>query len=113
MNPPPKVLIVYSHDSPDHVARVRQLADSLRRDGVNVQIDQYHLLPKEGWSSWLEQQLGEATFVLLVCTELFYRRFRGDNASGIGLGAHWEGALLEQSIFENRESFEARHKTTK
>jgi SEFIR domain-containing protein len=38
---PPEVLISYSHDSPEHKDRVLQLAERLRGDGVEVQIDQY------------------------------------------------------------------------
>lgn len=37
----PKVFISYSHDSPEHEKRVLALAERLRSDGVETQIDQY------------------------------------------------------------------------
>ena len=33
---PPKVFISYSHDSPDHEARVLTLANRLRDDGIDA-----------------------------------------------------------------------------
>ena len=38
---PPKVFISYSHDSPEHAQHVLELAERLRSDGVDAQLDQY------------------------------------------------------------------------
>jgi SEFIR domain len=38
---PPKVLISYSHDSPEHAQHVLELANRLRADGIDCTIDQY------------------------------------------------------------------------
>jgi len=46
---PPKTLISYSHGSPEHEQRVLTLADRLRGDGIDCMIDQYALVPEEGW----------------------------------------------------------------
>jgi hypothetical protein len=46
---PPKVLISYSHDSPEHAEQVLELANRLRADGVDCTIDQYIIAPAEGW----------------------------------------------------------------
>ena len=45
---PPKVLISYSHDSPEHEQRVLELANRLRSDGVDCTIDQYVVVPEQG-----------------------------------------------------------------
>ena len=37
-----KVFISYSRDSAKHSRRVLQLADSLRKHGVDVELDQFH-----------------------------------------------------------------------
>jgi hypothetical protein len=37
----PKVFISYSHESAEHEQRVLALAERLRKDGVDVQLDQY------------------------------------------------------------------------
>jgi hypothetical protein len=48
-----KVFISYSHDSPEHVKRVLDLADALRHGGLEVILDQYvHPAPDEGWPPW-------------------------------------------------------------
>ena len=73
---PPKVLISYSHDSAAHKQRVLALAERLRSDGVNAQLDQYvEGSPAEGWPRWMHSQLDQADFALLICTETYYRRF--------------------------------------
>ena len=37
----PRVFISYSHDSQEHMDRVWQLSERLRRDGVDCRIDQH------------------------------------------------------------------------
>jgi hypothetical protein len=82
----PKVFISYSHDSLEHSDRVRELSDRLRADGIDSILDQYELSPPEGWPLWTDKQIRDAEFVLMVCTETYYRRVMGEEESGIGLG---------------------------
>src|SRR2546423_3358079 len=42
---PKRVFISYSHDSPEHESRVRDLAQQLRADGVDCRIDTFELEP--------------------------------------------------------------------
>ena len=97
---PPRVFISYSHDSAEHADRVLDLADRLRRDGIEATIDQYVASPPEGWPVWMDRQIGESDFVLLVCTETYYRRVMGREEPGKGLGVRWEGTLIYQHIFD-------------
>jgi hypothetical protein len=110
---PPKVFISYSHDSREHIERVLRLADQLRIDGIDADIDQYHMSPPEGWSNWVRHRIAEADFVIVICTEAFKRRFEGEDKESIGLGVKWEGAVLQREIFRNRKIFEAQSKTIK
>jgi SEFIR domain-containing protein len=96
---PPKVLISYSHDSPEHEQRVLELADRLRGDGVDCMIDQYILVPEEGWPRWMDKQIRNAEFVLMVCTETYYQRVMGEEQPGKGLGVRWEGHLIYGEIY--------------
>jgi TIR domain len=66
---PPKVLISYSHDSPEHAQHVLELANRLRADGIDCTIDQYVLVPPEGWPRWMDKQVRDSDFVVMVCTE--------------------------------------------
>lgn len=99
-NPRPKVFISYSHDSPDHAARVLELADRLCEDGVDAMIDQYEDEPREGWPLWMEKLILGADFVLLVCTETYLRRVTKNEEVGKGLGATWEAHIIYQLIYE-------------
>lgn len=96
----PKVLISYTHDSPHHKARVLNLSQRLREEGVDCHIDQYEDSPLEGWPRWMADQIDQADFVLVVATETYQRRFLGREESGRGLGAQWEGAAITQDIYE-------------
>ena len=42
------------------------------------------------------------THVIVVCTETYYRRFRGHEEPGKGKGVDWEGALITQEIYDSR-----------
>lgn len=99
----PRVFISYSHDSSEHARRVLALSERLRQDGIDVQLDQYiNGTPPGGWARWMLDELDNADFVLLVCTETYYRRFRGHEQPGKGKGADWEGALITQDLYDTR-----------
>src|SRR5271166_5797451 len=54
----PRVFISYSHDSLEHARRVMGLAERLRKDGIDAQLDQYVAgTPARGWPRWMEDQL--------------------------------------------------------
>lgn len=99
----PRVFISYSHDSEEHRERVLGLAERLRQDGLDAQLDQYvNGSPVEGWPRWMRAQLKAAEFVLVVCTDTYYRRFFGEEEPGKGNGADWEGTLITQEIYDER-----------
>ncbi|HQU63197.1 MAG TPA: TIR domain-containing protein, partial [Nitrosomonas sp.] len=73
-----KVLISYSHDSAAHREYVLSLSERLRDDGIETVLDQYENgTPEQGWPRWMLDQLDVAQKVLVICTETYYRRFRG------------------------------------
>jgi serine/threonine protein kinase len=97
---PLRVFISYSHDSPEHKDRVLVLCDRLREDGIDAWIDQYEISPPEGWPRWCTAQVREAEYVLVVCSEIYERRFRGTEESGNGLGVAWEGYVVAQELYD-------------
>jgi NB-ARC domain/SEFIR domain len=104
----PKVFISYSHDSIQHKDLVLSFAERLRKDGIDAQIDQYvGGRPPGGWPRWMLDKLDWAGFVLLICTETYYRRFRGHEEPSKGKGVDWEGQLITLEICH------ARGRTTK
>lgn len=99
----PRIFISYSHDSDEHRQRVLDLATRLRQDdGLDVEIDRFHQAPPQGWPRWMHDQLREARFVLVVCTETYYRRAMMREAPGKGLGAIWEAQAINQELYESQ-----------
>jgi len=99
----PTVFISYSHDSVEHATRVLDLSNRLRGDGINCVLDQYEPHPPEGWPRWMEREIRRARYVIMVCTEIYGRRVRGDESAGTGQGVKWEGNLIYQHLY-NAES---------
>jgi TolB-like protein/Tfp pilus assembly protein PilF len=98
-----RVFISYSHDSSEHKQRVLRLAQQLRMDGFDAQLDQYlNGSPEEGWPRWMLNQVDEAPFVLVVCTRVYYHRFRGREEPRAGRGSDWEGAAIIQQLYDQR-----------
>ncbi|MBV9849367.1 MAG: toll/interleukin-1 receptor domain-containing protein [Armatimonadetes bacterium] len=98
---PPRVLISYAHenDGGAHADRVYRLSERLRGEGVDASIDQYEPHPPEGWPRWMEAQIRRADFVLMVCTETYYRRVANQEQPGVGLGVVWEANLIYNALY--------------
>lgn len=94
-----EVFISYSHDSVDHVKRVLEFSNRLRSEGVDCVLDQYEVSPPEGWPRWMDKKIRDAKYVLMICTEPYYKRVMGEEEEGKGLGIRWEGNLIYQHIY--------------
>ena len=100
----PKVFISYSWDSREHINRILALADRLRLEGVDCDIDQYYrqIQLLESWPTWMRNQIKNADFVLLVCTQSYYKGFWRENYDGQGVP--WEGAIITQDLYRKQMS---------
>ena len=94
-----EVFISYSWDNEEHVRTVLDLSNRLRSEGVDCVLDQYEESPPEGWPRWMDRKIRDAKFVLMICTETYYRRVMGDTAAEEGHGVKWEGGLIYQDIY--------------
>jgi len=99
--PTSKVFISYSHDSPEHMQRVLELSNTLRKRGVDAEIDQYEESPPQGWPQWCEEQLRpeESRFVLVICTANYLARVQGKVPANEGRGVYWEGQILYNYLY--------------
>lgn len=103
LTPHPKIFVSYSHDHEEHQKRILELAERLRADGFDTMIDQYvEGTPLQGWPRWMLNQIDWADFILLVCTENYYRRFRGHEAPEVGKGVDWEGAIITTELYDSK-----------
>lgn len=94
----PKTFISYSHDNDEHRRTVLAFADQLRKQGINCNLDQYEDSPENGWISWMETEICNSDYVLIVCSEGYTAKFTHKSR---GKGVKWEGAIISQEIYES------------
>jgi hypothetical protein len=98
------VFISYSHDTPEHSERVLQLANALRAQGVDAELDQYHVRPPLGWPRWCAEQLRpeKSVFVLVICTDTYRQRVEGKTPADEGRGVFWEGGIIYNYLYDDK-----------
>jgi hypothetical protein len=81
----PKAFISYSWTSPDHVARVLEIATHLRESGVDVVIDKWDLREGHDAHAFMEQMVTnpEIRKVILVCDKAYAAKADG-RSGGVG-----------------------------
>jgi diguanylate cyclase (GGDEF)-like protein len=93
--------VSYTHDSVAHCENVLALAQRLRADGVSCSADLFVTgSPPEGWPLWMERQLQESDFVLVVCSAGYRRRYDLRVQPKTGLGGTYEALLTRQMLYE-------------
>lgn len=95
----PKVFISYAQESISFGNKVLEFADRLRGEGIDANIDQYEESPAEGWPRWMENQIRESDFVLIICTNEYLKRMQGVNECGVGRGVKWESNIIYQYLY--------------
>ncbi len=89
----PTAFISYSWDSDAHKEWVKALAARLRGDGVDVTLDQWHLVPGDQMPAFMERSVRESDYVLIVCTPRY--KDRSDNRTG---GVGYEGDIITGAV---------------
>lgn len=98
-SPPIKVFISYSWDSKEHVERVLDLAYALLEDGIDCMIDRFEPSP-DNWDRWMLDQIEYSDFVLIVCSQRYYERYRHREPLSQGLGVKWESTLIMGNLVD-------------
>jgi hypothetical protein len=98
----PRVFLSYSDDSPVHAERVLELAQWLRSQGIDAQLDQFEDSPEEGWPRWIYAQIRDSDFVLVVCTPSYLERCEGEwpRAAGADKAVKFESHLSLQELHD-------------
>jgi hypothetical protein len=89
--------ISYSWDSDAHKAWVRDLATRLRTTGIEVTLDQWHLVPGDQLPQFMESAVRNSDFVLVICTPRY--KVRSDNRTG---GVGYEGDIMTAEVVTTR-----------
>ncbi len=91
----PKVFIAYSWDDEAHKRWVADLATRLRGDGVESRLDQWHAVPGDKLPRFMEQEIRENDFVLIICTPRYRLKFDGRDG-----GAGYEGDIMTGEVYK-------------
>lgn len=70
----PSAIISYSWDSEEHKTWVREIATRLRRNGVDIKLDQWHVKPGQSLTQFMEKEIVECDYVIIVCTPNYYQK---------------------------------------
>jgi hypothetical protein len=89
----PTAFISYSRESDEHKAWVIELGTRLRTDGIDLTLDEWHLHPGDELARFMEEAIGSADFVLVICTPT-YRAKSDLRAGGVG----YEGSVMTAEI---------------
>jgi hypothetical protein len=92
----PVVFVSYSHDTPEHKRWVGELASTLRRNGVDVILDQWETGPGDDLPKFMEKSVGRADRVLVVCSDAYVQK--ADDGQG---GAGYEAMIVTGELAKN------------
>ena len=96
---PPRIFVSYSHDSAAHKKWVLEFATTLRNRGVDAVLDQWDLRPGDDLPHFMETQLENSDFALMVCTEKYVEKA---NAGEGGVG--YEKMIMTSSMLSKIDS---------
>jgi hypothetical protein len=80
---PPQVFVSYSWDSPEHRTWIEKLAMSLRQNGVDAVLDQWHVRPGEDLGHFMARSVRDSDRVLMICTETYVQKAQ-QRQGGVG-----------------------------
>ena len=92
-----KASISYSWDDDEHKKWVATLASKLREDGVATILDQWHAVPGDQLPEFMEKQIWESDYVLIICTPNY--RLKSDGRKG---GVGYEGDIMTAEVQTQR-----------
>ena len=93
----PTVFISYSWDSEYNKEWVLKFATSLVQEEIVVKLDQWHLHLGYEIAQFIEEQIRQNDFVIVVCTPGY--KHRSDNRIG---GVGYETSLIAAEVFDSR-----------
>lgn len=98
----PRVFISYAQHTLAHSARVLALALALRDCGIAVELDEFHKNELIDWPRWCQERLRaeNSDWVLMICSQPYRDRFEQRVDPHTGRGAFWEGALIDDELYE-------------
>lgn len=97
----PKVFISYSWTSDDYVEKVKDFANSLRKNGIDVLFDKFNLKPGNEMNDFMEKCVSDpgVTNVLMLLNPLY--KEKADKRVG---GAGKETQIISEEVYNNNNN---------
>lgn len=95
----PRVFISYAHEDGTGAQseHVRNLAQLLRTEGIDVRVDQFERRVVRDWVTWMQQEMETANVILVVASPAYKRS--ADNSEGdASAGVAFEARLLRNEL---------------
>ena len=92
-----KAFVSYSWDSDQHKEWVAKLATTLRENGVETILDQWHAAPGDQLTEFMERHIRKNKYVLIICTPNY--RLKSDERKG---GVGYEGDIMTAEVYNQR-----------
>lgn len=92
----PRVFISYSWDNEPHKEWVLNLANQLRKDGVEVLFDRYELSAGKSINKFIDRAISESDKILIIFTPNY--RLKADNRNG---GVGYEYSIMNTELYSN------------
>ena len=99
---PPRVLISYAHESPEHMADVERLYKLLCEYGVDARLDRIGDEEPRNWALWTTTEISMADHVLMIISPSYKRRFESDEPEHVGAGVRWEARIIRDAIYRDQ-----------
>ena len=96
---PPRAFVSYALESDLHTIWVRRLADRLYGHGVQVILDQWDLPPGSAQFSFMERNIENCDFVIVICTPTYAEK--ANNREG---GVGYESMVIAGALASQIES---------
>lgn len=91
-----KVFISYSWEDDTHKEWIRELADQLISDGIDVTLDQYDVSLGDRLPKFMEEAITKSDYVMIICTPS-YKEKADKRESGVG----YEGHIISEELMSD------------
>lgn len=95
-----RVFLSYAQQRGDHPEKVRDLAAALRAEGLLSTIDQYEMAPTQGWRAWMDAQIRDAHWIVVVCSQVYFERASHTAPPTQGRGVRYESAQILDELYD-------------
>ncbi|HSV68350.1 MAG TPA: SEFIR domain-containing protein [Mycobacteriales bacterium] len=100
-----RVFISYAQDDAAHVDLVRQFRDFLREQGgVDARLDLPAAERPRDWPAWMQEQLEESDFVLVVASPEYKKRAEDKAPGDEARGVRWETRLIREMSYADHQA---------